>query len=137
MKLSSYKSADQGRLFDEPLIKNDGKLSLGYCRHLAGELCEQLTAAVFNGRRHKTDSTCDYCPDVSITGPRGTIYFESKAVGLTKTVFIYEGRLRKDFLFARRHELYYVVWHHLAYSKLATTVNELRSFFSRECHALI
>lgn len=62
MKLSSLRSTEsQGRLFDRPLI------GYGSARNAVGDLAERLTAVWVGGRRHKTDSRCDYCPDVSVT----------------------------------------------------------------------
>lgn len=73
LTLSGYKSLErQAYLFDEPLPRH------GHVRCVVGDLCERLTAAMVGGRRHKTDCTADYCPDVS--DERGN-YYESKAGG--------------------------------------------------------
>lgn len=114
--ISGYKSTEsQGLLFDMPLS------GLAIARNVTGDLAERLTARLVGGRRHKTDCTADYCPDVSA---RGT-YFESKAVGRSRTAFVYGGRLDKDREFARTHRLVYVIWHHGADSKLAATEGDL------------
>lgn len=119
MRLSPLKSnVTQGLLFDEPLRGH------GHVRTVVGELTERLTAALVNGRRHKTDCTADYCPDVSALG----VYYESKACGRNRETFIYAGRLEKDRCFtALGNPLYYVVWSHCVETKLYETVAGLRA----------
>lgn len=117
MIISAFKSGfHQPWLFDVPLGNH------GHARTVIGDLAERLTARLTGGRRHRTQGTADYCPDVSF---RGT-FFESKAAGLSKQTFVYAGRLEKDRRFVRKgNPLSYVIWHHGADTKLARTVREL------------
>lgn len=121
MRLSGYKSLErQLLLFDEPLAGH------GSVRHVVGDLVEGLTAELVGGRRHKNDSRCDYCPDVSVRTPAGLAYLESKAAGRNGETFVYSGRLEKDREFAKDHRLLYCVWHHRARTVEAATVGELQ-----------
>lgn len=107
----------QPYLFDEPLRGH------GHARTIVGDLAERLTARLTGGRRHRTDGRASYCPDVSA----GDEYYESKAVGRSRTAFIYGGRLAKDREFALAHNLRYVIWHHRADTKLVETVGQLEA----------
>lgn len=118
MRISGYRGTEkQLLLFPEPLR------GAGHVRVIIGNLVETLTAVLVGGRRHKTQSNVDYCPDVSCA--RG--YFESKAVGRNRAGFVYGGRLRKDQRFATTQSLYYVLWHHVAATRLADTVEGLEA----------
>jgi hypothetical protein len=110
----------QQGLFDLPLGNH------GHSRTVLGELTEKLTAMLFGGKRHKTDSRCEYCPDVSRDD---LFYFECKSVGKSKEALIYKGRLEKDKIFAEDNALYYVIWHHTTQTKHASTVCDLKSLF--------
>lgn len=120
MIISGHKREDQPLLFDLPIAIGEH----GYARHVVGELIEEITALVLGGKRHRTSSNCDYCPDVSINSKR---FFECKASGLSNQFFIYAGRLTKDIEFASRQSLSYVIWSHNAAVKDARSVVELRS----------
>ncbi len=125
--ISSPKSLEvQGLLWEEPLRGH------GHCRTVIGDLAERLTIRRFGGVRLKTDSRCDYCPDIKWNWQ----YVECKAVGRTKQAFVYAGRLEKDREFALGHSLVYVIWHHLAETKRATTVQELERLVERNLQAL-
>jgi hypothetical protein len=104
-------------LFPEPLGNH------GHVRTVVGALCERLTCELTGGRRHKTQGTADYCPDVSLAGR----YFESKAAGKKGETFVYEGRLAKDRLFAAAFPLSYVIWHHKTDTLRSATVDELEA----------
>ena len=119
MRVSGYKSSEvQGLLFTQPLGNH------GHVRTVVGDLAEKLTCKLVGGRRHKTQSTAEYCPDVS--DGMGT-YYESKATGQSKQAFIYGGRLEKDKRFvAAGYNLSYVIWQHNAETKQVSTVEELR-----------
>ena len=120
VKISELKTKlRQPMLFDEPLGNH------GHVRTLIGEWAEQITAYVFEGNRHRTDSTADYCPDVSTSEG----YIECKAAGRSRQTFIYGGRLDKDTAFANGHPLSYCIWTHSADSKQAATVSQLRRMF--------
>lgn len=80
-----------------------------------------MSCDLLGARRHKTDGRFPYCPDLS--NPQA--YFECKAVGTSREVFIYSGRLLKDRLFAAEHSLLYLIWHHGVKVKGITTVAEL------------
>ena len=104
----------------------------GHIRGLLGGFAEELTAEIFRGRRYKTDSTCDYCPDVV----SGSVYFECKACGKSNQTFIYSGRLDKDRAFAADHWLGYAVWSHGVETNRAATAGELRSLFLKQLRGL-
>lgn len=97
---------------------------MGHARWVVGDLAEELTHRLVGGVRHKTDSRAWYCPDVSV----GEDYYESKAVGRSRTAFVYGGRLEKDreFVVGGR-ELHYVIWHHSASVIGVATVEQLRA----------
>lgn len=80
-------------------------------RNWAGDFFEGLTAALLHANRHKTDSRATVCPDLSI-GDRD--YFESKSVGKTGAVIVYDSRLEKDLKWTGETgaALHYVVWRH-------------------------
>lgn len=121
MKISAPKNRDSQRQLwapEDPPLGNHG-----HVRTVLGDFAEELTAKLFGGRRHKTDSTCGYCPDVV----RGTVYFECKAMGRSNQTFIYSGRLEKDREFAGEHWLGYVVWWHAVDTSRAETAGELRA----------
>lgn len=120
--ISGFKSRDvQSTLWDFPIGNH------GHVRTVLGDFVEDLTALLLGGKRHKTDSTKDYCPDVSVI--ERDAYFECKAAGLSKQTFVYEGRVERDRDFAAHHGLFYVIWHHRTETKLARTVNELKQMF--------
>jgi hypothetical protein len=124
------------RKLDRPIY------NMGTCRTVLGDLIETLTAKIFNGQRHKTDSRCDYCPDISIPreiygrpnptwcflppGRRNRyqsqdlVYFECKGCGKNGDCITYKGRLAKDVAFAKRHQLYYCIWHHKTTCHIST-----------------
>lgn len=53
------------RCNEQPLLWEVPLGNHGHSRNVIGQLAEELTAAYVGGRRHKSDSTKDYCPDVS------------------------------------------------------------------------
>lgn len=110
---------EQPRLFAEPIGNH------GHVRTVIGDFAEALTAKLFKGRRYRTDSRSDYCPDVKALDT----YFEVKAVGRTKHTFIYQGRLEKDLAFSRSNKLAYVFWCHNIDSKFCYDSFELRCMF--------
>lgn len=113
--ISPYRSTSrQPWLFDQPLGNH------GHCRAVIGNLIEELTASLVNGKRHKTMNG-RYCPDVS----RGQEYFECKAVGRSRQAFVYAGRLEKDRKFAQQYPLTYILWHHEAGIEEIPTVRAL------------
>lgn len=93
----------QLRLFDRPINGH------GAARYVVGHFYEMLTKRMFNGDKHRCSSKATYCPDVSIGGE---LFLECKAVGPSKSVLVYSGRLDKDWDFSCKHQLFYVVWHH-------------------------
>lgn len=116
MTLPGFKTERrQQRLFDEEISGH------AYARNILGSFVEDLTAHLFRGRRFKTDSRCEYCPDVLASG----IYLECKSAGKSRQTFIYAGRLVKDRAFAQSHRLAYVIWHHTASVATARTEREL------------
>lgn len=142
MIVSKVKTTEQLRLFDPPLDVTDH----GYARHVVGELFEELSAIVLGGRRHRTDSRADYCPDISVdnfmyfnyawcTWATRIQYYECKACGLSNQFMIYAGRLAKDRRFNQHRHLSYIVWSHSASTKQARTVNELRSLILQKINA--
>jgi len=123
--------ADQYRL----LRKANGDFNHGLARVVIGDFFENLTAKYFQGTRCKTDSRCDYCPDVALSNS----YLEVKAAGRSKQTFIYEGRLEKDRKFSETHVLSYVVWSHSIsvhdFENVSSLVESLRN--SIECFFLV
>lgn len=138
-RISRYRSTEkQTTLFPEPLGKH------GHIRTVIGNLAEDLTAFYFGGKRHRCQND-HYCPDVSVILPfltapclhaGSTTYFECKAVGTSRTAFVYSGRVKRDQAFAAQHELNYVFWHHLTHTKKATTVVELETLVLQEMQSL-
>lgn len=127
MKISTARSQ-----FSQPTLFDPGDVPLGNHGHIRGVLgnfAEELTAKLF---RHKTDSTCNYCPDVV----RGSVYFECKAMGKSNQTFVYAGRLDKDREFAQDHWLGYAVWWHGVDTSRARTVRELQTLFLCELRGL-
>ena len=126
MKISSIKNLDQQSLFDRDefmsTIDAEGRLNHGRIRTAIGDYFEKRTAQHVSGSIHKTDCRCDYCPDVSADG----IYYEVKAAGNSRQTFIYEGRLERDFEFAKRNELFYFVWSHRVDTSTVSTIAELK-----------
>lgn len=125
MIISGFASAErQGQLFDQPL-GNHGRV-----RNVIGDLAERTIEALLGGRRHKDDSQCDYCPDVSVMSPAGRVYVECKSVGQSNQAFIYSGRLEKDFLFAESRLLFYGILSHRMATKDYRYVSHIqREFF--------
>jgi hypothetical protein len=122
MKISAPKSPwKQAQMFDLPIGNH------GHIRTIIGDTVENLTCRVFGGVRHKTQSTADYCPDISIPAARPILYLECKAAGLSNQTFVYEGRLEKDRIFSKANELLYVIWWHKLATKTIQTEGELRS----------
>jgi hypothetical protein len=120
LKISGIKNTCvQLTMFDEPLGGH------GHIRTLIGDWAEDLTAWFFNGIRRKTDSRCDYCPDVSVSGG----FIECKAAGQTRQTFVYSGRLDRDWVFSQSHRLWYCIWHHDVKTKSFDFVSELLRAF--------
>lgn len=120
MALPGFKSDDeQGSLWERPLTGH------GSCRASLGDFAERLTARILHGRRYRTDSRCNYCPDVFALGA----WFEVKTAGRNNESFVYQGRLEKDRRFAEQRQLYYVIWHHAADTKACLTHADLRRSF--------
>lgn len=101
----------------------DGSVNHGLVRTVIGNYYEDKTAKLFQGTVHRTDSRCDYCPDVSACNK----FYEVKAVGNSGQAFIYAGRLVKDIRFAEDHALYYCIWRHSVKTQLVNTVAELKA----------
>lgn len=128
MILPSFKSSErQAFLWDDPMGNH------GHARTVLGDFAEELTARFVGGKRFKTDSRADYCPDVFGLGA----YFEVKSAGRSNQTFVYEGRLEKDRWFAKEHSLFYAVWHHAANTKLASTEADLQRLFLASLRSLI
>lgn len=127
MKLSGYKSQNQQlRLWDEPLGNH------GHVRTVLGAFAEELTASLFGGRRHRTMTGVDYCPDVSV----GEVYLEVKTMGRSLQTWIYSGRLEKDIAFSAAYPLLYCIWKHATDSSQAVTVDGLKDLFLRSLQAV-
>ena len=126
-KVSGLRSKWTQLLIWDPPLGNHG-----HVRNVIGNLVEDLTAALIDGHRHKTDSRAEYCPDVSADN----VYYESKAAGRSRQTFIYSGRLIKDRLFTADYNLKYVIWHHQAETKTAKTVGELERLILRSMRSV-
>lgn len=128
MKFPQHKANDQQLpLWEQPLGNH------GTVRTTLGDFVEELTAMFFHGKRFRTDSTADYCPDVLFGED---IYAECKSAGSTNQTFVYAGRLERDREFAKQYELVYVIWHHRAPTKQAGTEHELRCLFLKCMRAI-
>lgn len=132
MRISAYHSTERQLTLWVPQLGNHG-----HVRTVVGDLVEDLSAEYLGGKRHRTQSSADYCPDVSRATPkggtvgeqgrRGFEYFECKSVGKSKRAFVYAGRVEKDRTFSLLHPLYYVIWSHSAETKQAGSVPELET----------
>lgn len=127
MRLPGFKTTNRQSFFwDEPLGNH------GHARTVLGDFAEELTARLTRGRRYRTDSRADYCPDVFAFGT----YFECKSAGRSNQTFVYAGRLEKDAAFAETRPLFYVVWHHAANTLIAADDRELKTLFLASLKAI-
>lgn len=117
MKLPALKHPKRQLTLWETPLGNHGSV-----RYFVGDLIEEMSANLLGGVRYKTDSTCEYCPDVRAAG----LFVECKGVGQSGQAFIYKGRLERDEAFSRQHPLAYLIWHHDAKPSEFTTVEQLR-----------
>lgn len=117
MRVSPVVKHRQTMLFDTPLT------TLGQTRLEIGRWAEEWAAKTLKGRQHVDSSRWDYCPDVSCNDE----YFEVKAVGNNRELFVYHGRLEKDISVGL--SIHYFVIHH-RYSFEPCMVSELRSRLS-------
>lgn len=107
----------------QPLLFDRTLRGHGAVRYAVGDFYETLTANVFGGVRHRTDSRAQYCPDVVIGD---TIFLECKAARRSVgNLLVYHGRLDKDFDFSRTRLLFYVVWCHNVAGNSYSTVEQL------------
>lgn len=123
MNVSHRKSSEVQLTFwavDKPLHKS------AQTRNVCGDFAEEATAVLVGGRRHRTDGTCDYCPDVSVGHPPRW-FVESKSVGRTGHAIIYAHRLNKDVLFQAdtRIPFCYAFWRHRVSACDFDTVSKL------------
>ena len=129
-------STTQLELFDReqfiPTQYPDGSVNHGRIRTAVGEFFETLTAEILGAVRHVIDSRCEYCPDLSL----GQTYLEVKAVGRSRQMFVYAGRLAKDRELFKRHPLCYVIWSHSLDTQLVTNVAQLKTQLRKSinCH---
>lgn len=114
----------QSVLFEEYEPENK-QLTVAACRNYMGEFFEEASATLLNGIRLVTDATKDVCPDLQI-GDRE--FVESKSIGKTNSVIVYQSRLKKDLDFIELgNKLYYVLWNHGAKVQDGITLGELRN----------
>ena len=131
MRISLAKAAPQPVLFDrEEYISIRG--NHGLVRTVIGDFFEDLTATKFNGKRHRTDARCDYCPNVS----NSEGYLEVKATGRSNQTLIYAGRLEKDLAFSNSNSLKYVIWSHSVATSQLDTVAQLRRKLAKSIRAV-
>lgn len=112
---------DQGTLFDvDPLLT-----STGAARSWVGDFFEEATAVLTGATRLRTDGRLPWCPDLQFSARH---FLESKAVGQSGQMIVYEGRANKDAdnLRRRRARLTYVIWRHRFRTTTATSHGELR-----------
>jgi hypothetical protein len=95
------------------------------CRAWVGDFFEEATAEISGAKRLKTNSKIRWCPDLKWQD----VFFETKSVGESNQVIIYEGRLKKDIdnLAKRKAKFYYWIWRHRLQIKGLKTLKELRS----------
>ena len=89
--------------------------SMAVTRNICGDFYEEASQHLFDAKRHRTDGSCDVCPDLSLID-RPLSFIESKSIGNTRAAIIYEHRLRKDrkFVDSINGRLTYVFWMHAA-----------------------
>lgn len=125
MRISSARIPKrQPSLFSE-LDGEDRSLPVAASRNAMGDFFEELTAQVIGGERLKTDSRCDICPDLQI---EEGVFAESKSIGCSRSVIVYDSRLEKDLRFASvtGSDLYYILWNHTCRVRDGMTLRELR-----------
>lgn len=108
MDLPRTKSVDsQLRLFDNCRVIR----SKGEARWAVGDVCEDLVAKISGGKRLVTDCSKSYCPDICYDSD---VFFESKAVGRSGQMILYDNRILKDLAFVKDHncQLFYWVANH-------------------------
>lgn len=111
MNISTAREPDLQLPLFEGMGYEDRVCTVAACRNYMGDAFEELTAIITGGTRLKTDSTKDVCPDIKIDE---RTFLESKSIGCSGAVIVYESRLAKDLAFAESHgiELFYVLWRH-------------------------
>lgn len=103
----------------ETLESLEQPITSAAARNVIGDFYEEATANITGAHRLRTSSNHHVCPDLRYRhhrypdkGKRSRIFFESKAVGNTRHVIIYENRWSKDHQWLRKHKakLYYCIW---------------------------
>lgn len=127
--------------FDQPDLWNDARdfhfKSFAQTRNYVGDFCEAATAAASGAQRIKTNGTFDVCPDLKFDD---RTFFESKAVGKSGSVIIYDSRFEKDIDWTREHgaDLFYWIWRHdLDCQNVATLFDLRRGLGARMRYAMI
>lgn len=124
-------------LLQFPLFGNgveDRKCQLAACRNYVGDFFEELTANAFQGTRLKTDSTCDVCPDIQVGEKQ---FLESKSVGCSGAIIVYNSRFHKDLAFeAEGNRLHYVFWQHDCRIEEGMYLGDLRDMLAKRVRSV-
>jgi hypothetical protein len=107
--------------------------SMAQSRNWSGAFFEEATANLLHGTRLKTDGNSDVCPDVLVAPG---VYAESKGVGKTNAMILYDHRVQKDRDWTLEHgaTLLYCAWHHCADCKGAAFLTDLHYRLARATH---
>lgn len=107
-------------------------------RNVLGDFYEEATASLLGAIRLRTSSNHKVCPDLQYRqGKR--IFFESKSVGKTRHVIIYQNRWEKDQRWINRHRArhYYCIWtHRLSVPGTDITISRLHATLPDHTHCL-
>jgi hypothetical protein len=101
-----------------------------------GDFFEEATAKLVRGHRFDTDSSCEYCPDVS-TG--GSVFMESKASGRGNRVIVYRDRIKRELDWCRenRATIYYYIWRHSVWTKTVSTERDLHIALAKSTREVV
>lgn len=123
MKIGHYKAKPQPFLWPEAGDK--AIRVMAQTRNMCGEFFEVATESITGGRRMTTDGTAEYCPDVHVAE---RVFVESKCVGCTGRMIVYQGRLAKDRRFVDEgNTLHYCIWSHNCRVKGIATEHDLQA----------
>ncbi len=80
-------------------------------RTVTGDWCEEASARILGGVRHRTDGQADFCPDVVLPGrARGEVFIESKSCRHGRAL-VFKKRLANDLRLAKEGKrLLYLFW---------------------------
>lgn len=126
MNISTAKEPELQHLLFPELGYESRVCTIAACRNYMGDLFEELTVDLVGGKRLKTDSTKDVCPDIQI---EDNLFAESKSIGCSGAIIVYQCRLEKDleFLAETGAQMHYVLWHHSCRITEGAPLGDLRT----------